>query len=85
MASYVVSLSQLSGVIGVFLSGLMADKFGRKKSLIVSSILQILSAFCVYFCPSFLSLAAVLGISNLFSSTVQVEIFNTKDKLNTLL
>ena len=72
---HTVSLSQLSRVLGVFLSGLMADKLGRRRSLIVSSILQLLAAFGVYFCTSFLSLAAVLAITTFFSSMVQVEIF----------
>ena len=70
-----VSLSQLSRVLGVFMSGLMADNLGRRRSLIVSSLLQLLAAIGVYFCTSFLSLAAVLAITTLFSSMVQVQIF----------
>ena len=72
---HTVSLSQLSRVLGVFMSGLMADNLGRRRSLIVSSLLQLLAAFGVYFCTSFLNLAAVLAITTLFSSMVQVDIF----------
>ena len=81
---HTVSLSQLSRVLGVFLSGLMADKLGRR-SLIVSSILQLLAAIGVYFCTSFLSLAAVLAITTLFSSMVQVEIFRIDILCSSLL
>ena len=75
---YLDSMVQLSQVMGIFFSGFLSDKIGRKKSLIAASLLTLMSAFCVYFCTSFLSLATVLGLSTFFSSMVQVNIFFIK-------
>ena len=61
--------------MGIFFSGFLSDKIGRKKSIIAASILTLMSALCVYFCTSFLTLASVLGFTTFFSSMVQVKIF----------
>ena len=61
--------------MGIFFSGFISDKIGRKKSIIAASILTLMSALCVYFCTSFLTLASVLGFTTFFSSMVQVKIF----------
>ena len=72
---YLDSMVQLSQVMGIFFSGFLSDKIGRKKSIIAASILTLMSALCVSFCTSFISLATVLGLSTFFSSMVQVNIF----------
>ena len=72
---YLDSMVQLSQVMGIFFSGFLSDKIGRKKSIIAASILTLMSALCVSFCTSFISLATILGLSTFFSSMVQVNIF----------
>ena len=67
-----VSISQPTRIIGLFLAGFLSEKIGRKKSLIVASILQIVVACSVYFCSCFESLVVVVALSNLFSCMVQV-------------
>ena len=59
-------------IIGLFSSGFISDKLGRKKCLIVSSILQIASSCSAYFCSSFPALLTAVALSNLFSCMVQV-------------
>ena len=59
--------------MGLFLSGFLSDKVGRKRSLLVAGILQIVSAYSVYFCTSFPALLSAVALSNLFSCMVQVQ------------
>ena len=67
-----VSASMPTRIIGLFSSGFISDKLGRKKCLIVSSILQIASSCSAYFCSSFPALLTAVALSNLFSCMVQV-------------
>ena len=59
-------------IVGLFSSGFISDKLGRKKCLILSSILQIASSCSAYFCSSFPALLTAVALSNLFSCMVQV-------------
>ena len=59
-------------MVALLLSKFLNEKIGRKKSLIAATILQVISIFCVYFCNSFLSLAIMIGLTNLFSAMLTV-------------
>ena len=69
---YLVSISQPTRVFGLFLSGFLSEKIGRKKTLIIAAVLQIVSASSVYFCDCFETLVVVVGLSNLITCMVQV-------------
>ena len=66
------SISLGSGVVALLISKFLNEKIGRKKSLIAATILQVISTCCVYFCNSFLSLAIMIGLANLFSAMLTV-------------
>ena len=59
-------------MFGLFLSGFLSEKIGRKKTLIIAAVLQIVSASSVYFCDCFETLVVVVGLSNLITCMVQV-------------
>ena len=65
-----VSLNQPSWVFGLTLAGLISEWLGRKKSLLVCSLLQILITIAVPFCSSFISLLVVLTILGLLNSMI---------------
>ena len=52
-------------MLGLFLSSYLSDKFGRRKILIVGSLLQILTFCLFYFCNSFPTLTLVVAASML--------------------
>ena len=50
-------------MLGLFLSSYLSDKFGRRKILIVGSLLQILTCCLFYFCNSFPTLTLMVAAS----------------------
>ena len=60
-----VSIPRLAFIVGLFLSSFLSDKFGRRKILIVGSLLQILTCCLFYFCNSFPTLTLVVAASML--------------------
>merc|ERR1719412_2418813 len=70
--SWINSISLGSGVVALLLSKYLNERIGRKKSLVAATILQVISICCVYFCNSFLSLAIMMGLANLFSAMLTV-------------
>ena len=50
-------------MLGLFLSSFLSDKFGRRKILIVGSLLQILTCCLFYFCNSFPTLTLMVAAS----------------------
>ena len=67
-----VTLNQPARVLGLFLSGAISDKIGRKKSLIAFSIFQIISSVAMYFVRSYESLMVTLCLSGLSMSMVMI-------------
>ena len=59
-------------MLGLFLSGAISDKIGRKKSLIAFSIFQIISSVAMYFVRSYESLMVTLCLSGLSMSMVMI-------------
>ena len=66
------SIRYLAAILGLFLSGYLSEKFGRRKMLIVSSILQIITCSLFYFCNSFhtLNLMSALSIMVVFFALI---------------
>ena len=60
-----MSINQPARVLGFFISGYLAERFGRKKSLICASVCQIVSAISVYFCTNYLTLMVAVSMSGL--------------------
>ena len=71
-------------ILGLFSSWFLSDKLGRKKCLIVSSILQIVSSCSVYFCSSFPTLMVAVALSNLFSCMVMVPSYSLLSEISTI-
>ena len=67
-----MSINQPARVIGFFISSYLSERVGRKKSLILASVLQVTSAVSVYFCQSFLSLTLALSVSGLTLCMVMI-------------
>ncbi len=75
MEGWVISCVMIGGVIGVGLSGFLSDKYGRKKILMVSAILFIISALGSAFAidVTTLVLARILGGFGIgFASAISV-------------
>ena len=81
------SISVGSGVVALLFSKFLNEKIGRKMTLIVATILQVISTCCVYFCNSFLSLAIMIGLANFYSAmlTVPGEVLLAADSSTFLL
>ena len=60
-----MSINQPARVIGLFISGYLSEKMGRKRCLILGSIVQIISAISVYFCTSYESLMMTVALTGL--------------------
>ena len=60
-----MSIRKLAAILGLFLSSFLSDKFGRRKILMVGSLLQILTSCLFYFCNSFPSLTLMVAASML--------------------
>ena len=60
-----MSIRKLAAILGLFLSSFLSDKFGRRKILIVGSLLQILTSCLFYFCNSFPTLTLMVAASML--------------------
>ena len=58
-----MSIRKLAAILGLFLSSFLSDRIGRKKVLIVGSLLQILTSCLFYFCNSFLTLTLMVAAS----------------------
>ena len=65
-----MSIRELAVIIGLFLSSYLSDTFGRRRILIVGSVLQILTSCLFYFCNSFPTLALMVAASILCSYLV---------------
>ena len=50
-------------MLGLFISGYFSEKIGRKRCLILGSIVQIISACSVYFCTSYASLMMTVALT----------------------
>ena len=60
-----MSIRKLAAILGLFLSSFLSDKFGRRKILMVGSLLQILTCCLFYFCNSFPTLTLMVAASML--------------------
>ena len=60
-----MSIRKLAAILGLFLSSFLSDKFGRRKMLMVGSLLQILTCCLFYFCNSFPTLTLMVAASML--------------------
>ena len=58
-----VSLNQPSKMLGLVLSGLISDRLGRKRCLLVVSLLQITTSVSIHFCTSYIALLVALTLS----------------------
>ena len=67
---YQVSLNQPARMFGLMVAGLISERLGRKKALLVCSLLQILISIGVHFCSSFISLLVALIFSGCFNSMI---------------
>ena len=67
---FIVSMNQISKMFGLIAAGLISDRFGRKKAMVVCSVLQILISIGVHFCFSFISLLIALMFSGCFNIMV---------------
>ena len=65
-----VSLNQPSWMFGLMLAGLISEGLGRKKALLVCSLLQILTTLAVPFCNSFISLLLALTFLGGFNAMI---------------
>ena len=69
---FLVTLNQPARVLGFFLSGAISDKIGRKRSLIVVSVFQIISSLTMYFVNSYTTLMVNLCVSGIAMSMVMI-------------
>ena len=58
-----MSVRNLADIIGLFMSSFLSDKIGRKKTLMLGSLLQILTSCLFYLCNSFLTLTLMVAAS----------------------
>ena len=65
-----MSLNQPARILGLFVSAGISEKFGRKKSLIVFGVCQIIVSFVVFLCSDYLSLLVALIFSGFLNCMV---------------
>ena len=65
-----MSLNQPSRILGLFVSAGISEKLGRKRSLILFSLAQILVSLVAFLCNSYLSLMVALIFSGFFNCMV---------------
>jgi len=63
--SWLLTLSQPSRMVGTFITGYLAERIGRKKSLILCSFCQILGCLFIFLSNSFPSLMIALCLTGL--------------------
>ena len=69
---FLVTLNQPARVLGLFLSGLISEKIGRKKSLIYFSIFQILASVAMFFVNSYATLMVALFATGVSMAMVMI-------------
>ena len=65
-----MSLNQPSWMFGLMVAGVISERLGRKKALLVCSLLQILTSIAVPFCNSFITLLVALTFLGGFNSMI---------------
>ena len=63
-------IGYLADIVGLFVTGYLSEKLGRKRMLILGSILQIITCCLIYFCNSFLTITSVFSMFTLTSYLV---------------
>ena len=58
-----MGITYFAAILGLFLPGYLSEKFGRRKMLVVGSILQILTCCLFYFCNSFHTLNLISALT----------------------
>ena len=65
-----VSLSQPAQVVGLQGAGLMSERLGRRKSLMVCGVFQIIISLATHFSSSYITLLVTLTFSGALNSMV---------------
>ena len=65
-----VSLSQPAQVLGLQLAGVMSEKLGRRRSLVVCGVFQVIISLATHFSISYLTLLVTLTFSGALNSMV---------------
>ena len=65
-----VSLSQPAQVLGLQLAGVMSEKLGRRRSLVVCGVFQVIISLATHFSTSYLTLLVTLTFSGALNSMV---------------
>ena len=65
-----MSLSKPAQVLGLQGAGLMSEKLGRRRSLMVCGLLQIVISLAIHFSTSYLTLLVALTFSGALNSMV---------------
>ena len=65
-----VSLSQPAQVLGLQLAGVMSEKLGRRRSLVVCGVFQVIISLATHFSTSYLTLLVALTFSGALNSMV---------------
>ena len=65
-----MSLTKPAQMVGLQGAGLMSEKLGRRRSLMVCSVLQIVIALAIHFSNSYLTLLVALTFSGALNSMV---------------
>ena len=65
-----VSLNQISRMFGLMTAGVISERLGRKKAMLICSLLQISISIGVHFSSSFISLLVALAFSGGFNTMI---------------
>ena len=77
-------VSQVVRIAGFLCAKFLSDKLGRKKCLMLVSMLQIVSSCCVYFCSSFSTLMVAASLSNMIACMVMVPSYSLLSEISTI-